>query len=142
VQHVNSDSVAGSAVHFCTPRFATSYQTYDDRFPDQTDRTTGVALKFPPHDVAIRVTDNDQISDQATIAYPDCKQSQFVMFSDAENPANPDSTGVDVQRSEWLLDYNCAEGSTTDAGLAGGLPGYPVGSSSGDAKIGSPVGGR
>jgi hypothetical protein len=142
VLDVNQDNTAADVKHFCTPRFATSYQTYDDRFEDQTDRTTGVAMKFPPHDVPVRVVDNDQIGDQSSVAYPNCQQSQFVMFSDAEDPANTDSTGVDAQRSEWLLDYNCAEVASNDGGLAGGLPGYPVSSASGDAGIGSPVGGR
>ena len=100
-------AVGAASFAFCIPRFATSYQTFNDRDGDQTDRTTGVAMKFPPADVEVRVSDNDIIADQ-TAAVSSCKQSQFVMWSDAESPLTTDSTGVDLARSEWLLDYNCA----------------------------------
>ena len=123
---------------FCLPRFATSYQTYYDQVSDETDRTTGVALKFPPKDVEVRVSDNDAMADQAA-PVPNCKQTQFVMWSDAENPLMTDSTGVDTSRSAWLLDYNCAP--TAGAGDAGGLPGYPAGRMDGGSHNAATPGG-
>lgn len=116
---------AANVFQFCLPRFATSYQTYYDPVADETDRTTGVAMKFPPNDVEVRVSDNDAMADQDSAAVASCKQTQFVMWSDAENPLMTDSTGVDTSRSAWLLDYNC-EPSGDGAGNAGGLPGYPT----------------
>jgi len=115
---------AANVFQFCLPRFATSYQTYYDPVADETDRTSGVALKFPPNDVEVRVSDNDAMADQDSSAVSSCKQTQFVMWSDAENPLMTDSTGVDTSRSAWLLDYNCEPSG--GAGDAGGLPGYPT----------------
>jgi len=122
IEHATAD--AANTFEFCLPRFATSYQTFNDLVDDETDRTTGVALRFPPNDVEVRVSDNDAIADQDSAAVSKCKQTQFVMWSDAENPLMTDSTGVDTSRSAWLLDYNCAP--TGGAGDAGGLPGYPT----------------
>jgi hypothetical protein len=116
---------AANTFQFCLPRFATSYQTYYDPVVDETDRSTGVALKFPPTNVEVRVSDNDAMADQVSADVARCKQTQFVMWSDAENPLMTDSTGVDTSRSAWLLDYNC-EPSSSGAGNAGGLPGYPT----------------
>ena len=122
---VSSDVTdAANVFEFCIPRFATSYQTFNDLVADETDRTSGNALKFAPNDVEVRVSDNDAIADQDSSLVSSCKQTQFVMWSDAENPLMTDSTGVDTARSAWLLDYNCEP--TGGSGDAGGLPGYPT----------------
>jgi hypothetical protein len=83
----------------------------------------------------VSIVDNDIIGDVTNPVLVDskCKQTSFFMWSDTAEAANDKQTGV--ERSEWLIDYNC------DNGDAGGLPGYPESAAAnGDAGINGFVG--
>jgi hypothetical protein len=85
---------------------------------------TGTALNNPPVDVVARVTDNDDITEQATSAVEGCRATQLFQYADSTGSAGGQQTsavaGRGVFKKEWLTDYNC------DSGDAGGLPGYPL----------------
>jgi hypothetical protein len=85
---------------------------------------TGTALNNPPVDVVARVTDNDDIAEQATSAVEGCRATQLFQYADSTGSAGGQQTsavaGSGVFKKEWLTDYNC------DSGDAGGLPGYPL----------------
>ena len=85
---------------------------------------TGTALNNPPVDVIAQVTDNDDITEQATAAVAGCRATALFQYADsAGESAGQQATAVGgrgVFKKQWLTDYNC------DSGDAGGLPGYPV----------------
>ena len=82
-----TNTADGVETQYCVPKYAT--------------KNGGMA--FPPLDVEVTVTDNDNIEVQGAIS--PCRQTS--LFS---------STGS----NEWLVDKNCLNGD------AGGLPGYPI----------------
>ena len=90
----------------------------------------GTALNNPPKDVVARVTDNDDIAEQATAAVAGCRATSLFQYADSVGTAGGQQTdavgGRGVFKKEWLTDYNC------DSGDAGGLPGYPLSPTRGD----------
>jgi hypothetical protein len=121
---------------FCTPRFATSYQTnveseYTLQARPSSDRSTGDAMKFPPLNVWIAIADNDAQRELTASETEDlratCKQTSMFQFADAEGAGSSALNGV--TSTKWLTDYNCVPSETNrlDAGV---LPGYPVDTSS------------
>jgi hypothetical protein len=91
---------------------------------------TGTALNNPPKDVIAKVTDNDDIAEQATAAIAGCRATTLFQYADSTGSAggqqNTAVGGRGVFKKEWLTDYNC------DSGDAGGLPGYPLSPTRGD----------
>jgi len=93
---------------------------------------TGIAMKWPPLKVDVRVTDNDAVADQAPLAggTSACRQTRLFQYADASSSTYTNKDGTGVHKTEWLVDYNCKNGD------AGGLPGYPASAAiAGDAGV-------
>jgi len=122
--------VVSSANIWCAPRFASSFQANvkaDHSSSGGTRGTayndgTGNAMRFPPADVSVRVTDNDVVADQTALAggVGACRQTRLFQYADQSVSANRQKASSGVHSTEWLVDYNCKNGD------AGGLPGYPA----------------
>jgi hypothetical protein len=152
VSSADTSSSAGT-MEWCRPLHATDYQApingaskhgnapwggVDGGEADSTtynsnvyymNSGTGSAMKFPPLDTSVRISDNDAVVDQTALS-SSCRQTRLFQYADASDTTYTDVVGSGVHKTEWLVDYNCKNGD------AGGLPGYPADAAiSGDAGI-------